>query len=533
MGPAFKKYFSIFLLLAIAGLSLHSQTLIPLNKYIEQRIEREYLIKGLPLLPAFHSYFKEDIEKLLNVDSVLEFNSIKHKSWLGRKFFDESFIQIDSSDYSLHIDPGFNIQAGKDLQGSGLLFTNTRGGIVQGTLGKKFAFATWFYENQSVFPEYWDVLIDSSRVSPGQGRAKRYKKTGWDYAYSGGYISWRAFRHLNLEFGQGKNFVGNGYRSLLLSDASSNYPYLKIDWKYKRFHYVKMFTAYTNLYYPFKDIREFYKKTGTIQYLSINLGKKWQVSFFEMNVWANPDSTGKFKWDVEFLNPVPYLESVVRKDPLNYNSFDGIGFTYNPIRGIQLYGQFVTDEVFNSDYKNFIKLHKFGYQLGFKYYDPFRIQNLYFQCEVNEVEPYTYSQVNPFLAFTHFQQPLTHPLGANFREFIGITNYRYKRFFGEIKGTFANYGADNEKTHWGKDLLKPFMESENYIQSTDPVLFQGFKTDLFTAELKVSYIINPKTNMNITAGFYLRSEKSSIVNNQIQMGYISFQTSLSNLYFDY
>jgi hypothetical protein len=533
MKHSFCKLLFIVPALLILNLEIRSQTLLPFNRQMNQRIEREYLLQELPMLSPAHNYYKQDIDIYFNLDSVLQYSHIKHHSWFNRKLWDESFVGIDSGDFSIHIDPLFNLQFGKDKAGSKTLFTNTRGGVVQGNLGKKFAFGSWFYEDQAIFPQYWDVIIDSSRVAPGQGRAKRYQKTGWDYAYSGGYISWRALKNLNIEFGQGKNFIGNGYRSLLLSDVSTNYPYLRIDWTYKRIRYTKMFTAFTNFYYPFKDIREFYTKTGTIQLLSIDISRKWQVSFFEMNIWNNPDSSGLFNWNPELLNPIPYMESVLRRDPLKYNGIDGINLVYQPINGIQVYGQLAYNKTFSSHYSSFIQLHHFGYQVGMKYYDPLKIKNGFIQLELNQVQPNTFSQTNPFLSGTHFQQPLGHPLGANFREFLVISNYRYKRFFIEIKSTFAKYGADIGTNRWGKDLLKPYPEDINSNQPADLKLFQGMSTKLFTGNMEVSYYINPKTNMNLTTGIYLRYEKYSSINNQIQMFYVAFRTSLSNLYNDY
>ncbi|NJK95175.1 MAG: hypothetical protein HC905_09925 [Bacteroidales bacterium] len=190
-----------------------------MNRKTEQSIEREYLSRSLPLMSPFRSGYKEDYDKIFSVDSILYPSSKNRKTWFGRKLWNESFIQIDSSDYSLHINPLFNLQLGKDAGGQNT-FINTRGAIVQGKLGNKFSFGSWFYENQAIFPQYWDSVINISRVAPGQGRAKRYNETGWDYAYSGGYVSWRALKNLNLEFGHGKNFIGNGFRSMMLSDIS-------------------------------------------------------------------------------------------------------------------------------------------------------------------------------------------------------------------------------------------------------------------------------------------------------------------------
>ena len=40
-------------------------------------------------------------------------------------------------------------------------------------------------------------------------------------------VSYTPNKVLNIQFGHGKNFIGDGYRSLFLSDVSSPYPFLK------------------------------------------------------------------------------------------------------------------------------------------------------------------------------------------------------------------------------------------------------------------------------------------------------------------
>ena len=81
-------------------------------------------------------------------------------------------------------------------------------------------------------------------------------------------------KHFNFQFGTGKNFIGDGYRSLFLSDVASPYPYFKINtsfWKIK----------YTNLWMSMQDVRSeltvdgaYKKKFMAIHYLSWNVSKK-------------------------------------------------------------------------------------------------------------------------------------------------------------------------------------------------------------------------------------------------------------------
>ena len=83
-----------------------------------------------------------------------------------------------------------NLQAGRDFADSlrAGAYTNTRGFIGSGTIGDRFYFETLLAENQSVFPGCISDQTRISKVVPGQGGWKTFKKTGYDYAFSSGFF---------------------------------------------------------------------------------------------------------------------------------------------------------------------------------------------------------------------------------------------------------------------------------------------------------------------------------------------------------
>ena len=92
--------------------------------------------------------------------------------------------------------------------------------------------------------------IKQNKVVPGQGYARTFKENGFDYAMASGYVSYRSDKFFSVQFGHGKHFIGDGYRSLFLSDNSFNYPYLMIQTDLGKIQY-------TNLYAEFMDINYF------------------------------------------------------------------------------------------------------------------------------------------------------------------------------------------------------------------------------------------------------------------------------------
>jgi len=75
-------------------------------------------------------------------------------------------------------------------------------------------------------------------------------------------------------------------------------------------------------------------------------------------------------------------------------------------------------------YKNGYWANKQALQLGLKSIDVLGVPNLDIQGEVNLVRPFVYTSKDNYSSYTHYNQALAHPLGANFKEIIGIVKYQ-------------------------------------------------------------------------------------------------------------
>ena len=69
----------------------------------------------------------------------------------------------------------------------------------------------------------------------GAGYFKNFKTTtAFDYFDATGSIDFDVWKYFTFQFGYDKNFIGNGYRRLFLSDYAAPYLFLKLDpriWK--------------------------------------------------------------------------------------------------------------------------------------------------------------------------------------------------------------------------------------------------------------------------------------------------------------
>jgi len=490
-----------------------------------------------------HTSFKYIIKSDLNfdVDSILESQiQSDYSNWYLRKMFSEHFFLLKGEDYRVVASPIINLTSGKEFIQEKNTFTNTRGFIIEGDLGKKISFFSSFAENQSIFPDYLDAQIRKNRVVPGQGYARGFKETGFDYAMSSGYVSYRPNKMFAVQFGHGKHFIGDGYRSLLLSDNTFNYPYLRIQttfWK----------VQYTNLYTEFQDINYFSdngldnydqmgyaKKYMSAHYLSINATKKLNISLFESVIWRMNHAPGVNGFDVNYLNPIVMLRPTEFSVGSPDNVLVGVNLKYKLPFSSYLYGQLLLDEFTLEQIKsnNGYWANKFAYQLGYKIFNAFSIDNLTLQTEYNLARPYTYSHFNTQQNYAHYNQPLAHPLGANFSEFLFLINYKWKKFVVDGKIISSKYGGDIKGD--------PFSYGSNvYLNYNDrPAdfgidMYQGNLTTVNIKIFNISYIVNPKTNLKINLGVTLRDFKNE--DEELQTQFINFgiKSDLFNHYYDF
>lgn len=517
------------LLLVLTGLSQN----IPLNhSYLHLFSPNPHTLDN-PSHTSIKSYNNIEIKSL--IDTTLQKLYQPRKNWIARKLFNEHFINIESDDYQLTINPLVNLVLGQDNNVDDLVYVNTRGIQFQGRIGDKFTFYSDFHENQALFPQYIQDYRNQNVVIPGEGKSKSFGENGArDWGFATGLINYRPNKFFDFQFGQGKHFLGDGYRSLLLSDNAFTYPFLKITtsvWKLK----------YVNLFTQMSDIRArntngtYVRKYVTSHYLSINLTKRLSVGLFESIIYE--DSIGTRGYDINYLNPIIFyrpVEFAVGSE--NGNVLMGLNLKFKLTNTAHLYGQIILDE-FKLDEiraRSGWWANKFGFQLGGKIYD-FLIPNLIVQSEVNMVRPYTYSHFNTFQNYAHYNQPLAHPLGANFVESVTHIAYRKNRIFGELEIMYASQGRDTLGSNWGTDVYRNYRDrNEDYGNE----IGQGVNTKILYTDLKIGYLFNPKTNLRFQIGFTYRQfspevEVGDLKRNTTKYFYAGLSTNLTNRYHDF
>ena len=533
-GAKFFIKYPFFILVIFCNFLIAQQSNIPLNREIIISLDSILNSVDVPFHTNIKPYLKSQVCEYYNYNSFIYGTpSDKKKSLLYRKLFRESFIVIDSSDYHLTIDPLFNLELGKDFKGSSksYLYKNTRGILVRGDLGKKFSFESSFYENQATFPDYISDFIETYKVVPGQGRVKAFKGNAYDFAMASGYISYSPNNHFNFQIGHGKHFIGDGYRSLLLSDNAFNYPYLRVSSTFGKFQYTNIYTSFMNLGGGTKSGSSellYQKKSASFQLLSWNIHKRIQLGLFQGMIWQAANQRNEQNLNFYYFNPI-ILTNFVRYS-LNDDNNILLGLNIKvKINNFLLYSQLMYDDIVK-DWMPGSLNNKSGWQIGVKYNSSFSNQII----EFNRVRPYSYSHLNPEQSYTHYNQTLAHPLGANFDEIIYIANIRFGNVVFQYKAIIAMIGTDLIGENYGSNI---FSSNNTAIYGTSPInqLKQGNYTSLKYMDFSLRYLLNPSTNLNVIAGIIFRSE----FNNKtlFLMGsnfiYVGIRTSLSNVYMDF
>jgi hypothetical protein len=440
--------------------------------------------------------------------------------------------------FNLYIDPLLNLQymnvSGDTTEPS--FYINTRGVRAHGDIGHNVSFETSFWENQAFFPKY---LADYSRamlIVPGQGRWKTFKQTGFDFASANGYVSWAVCSYFNLQMGHGKFFVGDGYRSLLLSDNSMNYPYARFTgWigKKKTVQYTSIYASLMNLRsispIPVGTERLYQKKAASFHQISALIGDFGEISFFQGLIWNAADSTNRQCLRLAYFNPVIFTAPLGQGLSGRNNFLLGMTFRFDFLRAIRLYGQLMADDIGKKT-----TVHaKTGMQLGLKYFDAFTLKHLHLQFEMNRVRPYSYAATDPTQSYTHYNQPLAHPLGANFTEMSFYIHYKVGDFFLQARYSTAKLGADSAGyQNFGQDVFKTDYAAYYPATGTTYTIGQGQSHSINYLDLRIGYMISYASNLNIALGYVNRNMQTGATSTPTSYVYVALRTSLTNTYYD-
>lgn len=509
-------------LLACCGQVVAQQQSLPLEHFVYTEVQR--------MLPrdstaTIHMGMRPGLMRRVDLTNTFGFKQDSATYWYKgtAMLWRDHMVKIEDGDFRCTIDLLVDFSTGKDFRDNTAyadttrFFTNSRGLLVQADIGKDVSVQSAFIETQSILPSFQRDWINANGVMPGFGRVKPYLGRGFDYGMSFGQLSYSPNEKVVLQIGYGKHFIGFGYRSLLLSDASFCYPYTKaqINWWDGRLEYTTIMSVLQNQErLPLGEVPEalFRRKVGGFHYLSFKPSRCIEVGVFEGTMWQ--------RWTPQKgMMPLPLIAySPVIGTSLFTNGFDGQNNVVLGLNGrvilmkrAELYGQWLADEPGSG---------RTGYQAGLRVLNA-GLRNLDMRAEWNSTSDYLYAHRDVLLSYSNHNQPLGHPAGAAMKELVLMLNYRYNRWIAEIK--------------WNQ--LKQVQDARGSWQS-DPdqssPTGSGARREMDQFEATVSYFMQPKTNTRMFVSYIFRDERwSADISQQTGFLFVGLRSSVLNRYFDF
>ncbi|MBC6697139.1 hypothetical protein [Hymenobacter sp. BT190] len=384
---------------------------------------------------------------------------------------------VATPDFTLRVNPVAGLSLGNSDGSKSYTFQNTRGIQLEGTIDKRLGFYTFLADNQMAVPEYVQQRVERDLAVPHEGFWKPFKTTPgqYDYLSARGYLTYAAGRHVNIQLGHDRNQIGNGYRSLILSDYSAPYFFLKLNTRIWKFNYQNLFAQMVSDA-PNVDA-SYERKYLAMHHLSLDVLPNLNIGVFESVVYSGYEQVTDMVtpigdtvavpqirqrrrgFELQYLNPIIFYRAVEQGVGSEDNALLGLDFKWNVKQQVQLYGQVVLDEFVLSQIRsgNGWWANKQGIQLGAKYVNVAGIRTLDVQGEFNYIRPYLYQHEDKYRNYQHYQQPLAHPTGANLWELIGIVSYQpLPRLNVVAKGFYVKQGLDPLGENYGSNPNLPY-----------------------------------------------------------------------------
>jgi len=441
---------------------------------------------------ALNPYSIRDIDSvlLLQTDTSLILSGFTNDFW--EKSADRNF------------DLGFVPLAEFGLGYSNLndeIWTASLGMAINAKFGKKLSLYGDFIYGEERAPFYVQQFIDSTGVFPAYG--KNQADAGYSYLFPTLRLAYTPVDFFQFELGFGKNHIGNGYRSFMLSEAAFNYPYLKIETDVWNIKYTNLYSAQDGTDPTQGNMLDFRPKYTSTHYLNWAISPRVNIGLFESIIWQANDTLSNRGFDPNYLNPIIFFRSVEFAQGSADNAILGFDISYKISKKVLAYSQFVLDEFLLSEFRDGDGwwANKWGFQLGLQWFDPFKLDMSWLRGEFNVARPFTYSHGSVLQNYAHYNQPLAHQLGANFYEGIAEIYLEHNRFFAEGMFMYAQYGRDPDSLNLGGDIFKSYANPSSIYGNT---IGQGIKNEVFLNNLHLGIIINPKINLRASVNYLFR-----------------------------
>ena len=416
----------------------------------------------------------------------------------------QHFFSARDDGYAVQAEPLFYFAYGRARQSAAgnrdataPVWQNTRGARVGGHVGDYVFFETELRENQRRDPAALRPPFDRvGETAPRLGNTRFVGGDTYDYFRATGTVGFRS-RFFEVRLGRDRAHLGPGQTSLVLSDYGPAFDQLQLRTSFWRVQYVNIFASMTDpTPLPVEGGDEnIPNKFGAFHRLGLTLPGGVKLGLFESVIFA-PDASEQTRLDIEpaYVNPIIFYRAVERDLGSPDNVLLGADASWTtPLRGLQVYGQFmidefVVDEIFTDSWRN-----KYGLLLGARLdglpLETLALGELSLAFEYARLRPYLYTHRDPSTSYTHYNDLLGHPAGPNAEDLALFARYRpTPRLEAGLNVAYTRRGrAPGDTLNVGADPLVSF----DTRSSSEAPFLGGVRQNRWLVEARAGYELLP------------------------------------------
>ncbi len=441
------------------------------------------------------------------------YRTSRHALWNTFYKTPAQFYEVNVKDFYLRINPMIHFAVGQETQEGITTYMNQRGLSIRGGIGKTVFFQTSIFDSQVRFPNYINTFTEDYGVIPGVGLYKNFNSSvfnstnGRDFLLASAYVGFNIGKYIGMQLGHNQCFIGDGIRSLLFSDFSTPFFSLKFNTRIWKFHYQNIFAEMeSDDFTSVNGISEpIPKKYLAAHYLDFKPNPRLSLGLFEGVVFNRENN----QFELQYLNPIILYRTIEGALGSPDNVLLGFNARFDFWRRVSCYGQFMLDDILVSSIlegKGDWWGNKFGHQLGIKYLNLLSVDQLDLQVEWNRVRPFTYSHYDSLANYSHYNQALAHPLGANFNEWIVSLSYAASAKLNlKTSMFFINKGEDPDTVSYGGNILIP---NSKRLGDYGNFVGQGAAADILVWSTHITFELS--SGLFLDGDFFWRKKKSPL-----------------------
>lgn len=485
------------------------------------------------------TYFFGDLQSRYQFDKVYFFESNNHTIskpyWISEK--QDTLRQLGVWEYAESMDtmkvkilPIIGAKMNADLNPSTITNTLQFGAQINSQHQNGFSSQVRLGYQLGALSNYEILQIDKRPFAPGIGYLSDSSEKTYSKPLIEGVVNYQPNQYFIFSTGIGKQFLGDGYRSLWLSDYAPTFPFLKMESTFWKAKYVNLWTLHNDQHTQLFNQR----KWSSLHLLSLNVTDWLNLSVFESIVWQGRDTLNNRGFDINYINPFVFYRPVEYGIGSADNSFMGAGVKFTFAKHYVLYGNIVLDEFLLSEVRDNRGWwgNKYGVQFGLKCFDLFGLEGLYAITEWNAVRPFTYSHMTSMQNYGHKNHSLAHPLEANFMEALTLIGFQKGNFDFLFQYHYQFFGKDFQNKNYGGDMFNSYNDRVNNNYAFGHTIGQGNTIDQQVINARLSWMLMPLTNTKIFTQFNYRYTLQRN-NNVLRQSYLFNFGITSNLWQSY